>query len=182
MRNQKGFTILELLIALIIIAIVSTAITINLSATSSIKVEQIIREVAASVANVRREALKNNSDPNNNTFTLANVYGSNPPIGITISPTTSNHANISCQCTGNLKSLCLTDQTFCYEAGDDSNLVFTFEAGSGRLNNNRAIFISSKTHSLALLINHEGNTEIAEFIGGAWQRRTSLLQPKAEGK
>lgn len=178
MKKQKGFTLIELVVVIIIIGIVSTAITINLNSTSSIKVEQIITEVAASIGNVRREALKSSPDPHSTTFTLSSVYGSNPPIGITISPTSISDTNNSCQCGDNLKALCLTDQSFCYESSDSKDVIFSFELGSGRLSNNHVIFINSKTRNLALLINHEGNTEVAEFIGGAWHSKTSLQQPK----
>lgn len=145
-QKEKGYTLVEIIIVLAIIGIVTTAITISISSASTIRVEGIVTQVRASIANVRREAVKGTNDPNINTFSLANIYGANPPLGIRISPTSSSdQSTASCQCADNLKSLCLTDQTFCYEAsdgGDGKDVTFTFEAGSGRLNNNHAIFIA----------------------------------------
>lgn len=174
MKKQNGYTLIELVIVLVIIGIVTSAVVANIGATSSIRAEEVLTEVQASVANVRREALKGNS---NTTFKLSSF--SQQANGIRIASTPITDSREQCSCPDNLISLCLAEQTFCYDAGTDTkDLSFTFDQSSGRLSSNRAIFISSKTRNLALLINHEGSTQIAEFIGGQWRTQTNLQQPK----
>lgn len=178
MKKAAGMTLIELILVLLLLTIISTAVVINIGpAVTSIQIEQVAAEVSAAVAKSRFAAIEGNNSVAARTFQLSKALPTQPRGILLRSHPTIALANCS-SCGAGMQSLCVSGVSFCYQNAssndNDNELTFTFDNASGKLAHNQAIFINSKNRRLAVLVNREGRTEIAEEIQGQWRLRTDL--------
>lgn len=179
MKKAAGMTLIELILVLLLLTIISTAVVINIGpAVTSIQIEQVAAEVSAAVAKSRFAAIEGNNSVADRTFQLSKALPTQPRGILLRSHSTTALANCSSTCGVGMESLCVSGTSFCYQSASssdsDNELTFTFDNASGKLAHNQAIFINSKNRQLAVLVNREGRTEIAEEIQGQWRLRTDL--------
>jgi prepilin-type N-terminal cleavage/methylation domain-containing protein len=173
MRKTKGYSLVEILVVVIIITIASTVAVINFGpAIVGLNVDNVAADMAVATFLVKREARRGVSDSSKRTFSLKKA-DIKPHNGILITTQAVNDSRGGCQSNcGQQSVICISGQPFCYNPTD----TFTFEQYSGRLTENHIIFILSNKRRLALLLNQNGDYDIAELINGQWRSRTDLQQ------
>lgn len=173
MKKTKGYTLIEALVVVIIITIASTFAIINFGPSLvGLNIENVASDMAVATFLVKREAKRGIADAQKRTFTLkqADIKRHNG-ILVTSQPPSDSRGTCQSNC-GQQSVLCISGQAFCYASTDN----FTFDQYSGRLAENHVIFIFSNKRKLALLINQNGDYDIAELINGQWRSRTDLQQ------
>lgn len=184
MKNEQGYSLLEIILVVIVLGIVGTAVAFRVSAAMvTLDVDVTTRLVVEQLAKSRRQAL---SGKDSGQFNLATALARFHP-GIVLSaqmaassasstagkggrsePGTGDNSGCGGNCAG--QTICIGGQPFCYAEGG----TFTFEPYSGRLADARVLFINSKARKVALLINTAGTVEVLERVNNEWQLQSAL--------
>jgi prepilin-type N-terminal cleavage/methylation domain-containing protein len=176
MRNNSGFTLIEILVAILILIIIMASIAINVGPMIlSLDIEQVVSKVQASLSQVQREALKGNPSAIARQFDLSEVVGArHPGISLQDFPPSSAQRN-GCQsdCQGK-ESICISGQLYCYSKGSS----FTFERFSGQLQTPRALFVVTRSRKMVILVSKDSKTTVAELVNGKWELVSKLRYPQ----
>ncbi len=183
MNNIKGYTLLELLIVITIISAVLIGVSINFgSAALGVRVEQVAAEMAYALSEIKRQAKRGDSSPENLTFSLSKAdIRPHSGIVVTTQPPNSNATSCQARCDANQAVICVSNQAFCFSTSPN----FSFDRFGGTLKESHAVFILSKNRQLALLVDKHGDFHVAEFSRGQWRSRTdlqNLFNPSSKGK
>jgi Tfp pilus assembly protein FimT len=174
-KNAAGYTFVELLIIVVVIVVLATTLIINLGPIIlTVDIEQTTSQVAASLSIARRAALSGDSKAINREFDINKALPAKHP-GILVDSKTDLNTNCqNTECPGItgkvIKSICVSGLQFCYEPSNK----YQFEQYTGELDQAHAIFISSRSRTLAVLVNQVGKVEIAEYVNNQWRTRNDL--------
>lgn len=190
--NDKGYSLFEITIVILIISFAIVGIAINIpAATATIAPETALVQTASAVLTAKRNALTGVSNENERTFQLVQVANNVQGVNITTTPVNFGKQTCNLQnCFGQFgptpfdketesrptketsSSICVSGQSFCF---DNSN-SFTFNTFSGRTALDHAIFFSNDKRNLALLVTKTGDLLIAELLNNEWKSRTDLQE------
>ncbi len=171
MQKTAGYTFLELMIVMVVIAIAATAATVNLGpAVATLDIEQVASQVRASVSRAHRAAISGVEEILPRQVSLDKALpAAHPGIALSdIAPV--SEPTCTGNCSNGQNTICVSGQLFCYSIGKS----FTFESYSGLLTQPRAVFVVSRSRKLAVLISRNGKTDVAELVNGKWRARTEL--------
>jgi prepilin-type N-terminal cleavage/methylation domain-containing protein len=179
MHKQQGYTLLELLIVIVVIAIVACAVTINLrGALANVNVDYVALEIASKINDAQLEAIKGNDNASSRQFDLQTalpakrngitVSNQTPSAGVSQNCGEQNSETLRNKCSGS-QYMCVEGIPFCYR----SSSRFSFEQYTGKLSYEEAIFVSSRGRNLAVLVNTEGRIVVAELnrVTHEWRYR-----------
>ncbi|KAF0245825.1 MAG: hypothetical protein FD167_3509 [bacterium] len=181
--NNRGYSLIEILIILVIVGLGLTAVAVNIpSSKAMLEPEAVMAQTASVVLEAKGQSLLGSSEVKR-TFNLNDALNlHHAGVDITVTPASYGQAN----CNTSLISLssflpipnkpsqqvqqaiCVSGQPIYF----NPTSTFTFERFSGKLAESHVIFITNSRRKLALIISSTGDTSIAELINDVWYSRT----------
>lgn len=174
LTRQRGYSLLEILIVLVVIGLALTAVAGNIPATlATMEPEVVMTQTAAVMLQARTEALRGVVSETKRTFRIEDTLAlPHNGVEITSTPPSYGQANCNTNSCPNQQTICVSGQPICFT----SNNSFIFERHSGKLSKPYAMFITNKRRSLGLMISASGDLTVVELVQGQWHSRTDLQQ------
>ena len=170
--RQRGYTLVELLIALILIGIAVSAVIINMpSVLATVEPESVMLQAAELMFDARATALRGVASENERTFRIEDVLEL-PHSGMEITATPSSYGVVNCNsnaCPGQ-QTICVSGQVMCFTPSTS----FTFDRFSGKLAQSHAMFVTNKKRQLGLMVSGASSVTVVELVNGQWHSRTDL--------